>query len=73
MSLKTISISQPYITLTQVLKETGIIATGGQAKWFLQDNPVLVNQETEQRRGRKLYPGDTLEVLDQTFEIQKQV
>lgn len=73
MSLETIAITQPYITLTQALKETGIIATGGQAKWFLQDNPVLVNQEPEQRRGRKLYPGDTLEVAAQTFEIQAQV
>lgn len=72
VSLKTISISQPYITLTQVLKEEGIIGTGGQAKWFLQENSVLVNQESEQRRGRKLYPGDILQVLDQTFEIQKQ-
>ncbi|MFD1672094.1 S4 domain-containing protein YaaA [Agrilactobacillus yilanensis] len=73
MSLKTVVISQPYITLTQVLKEEGIIGTGGQAKWFLQENVVFVNHEAEQRRGRKLYPGDILEVLDQTFEIQKQV
>lgn len=70
--MKTIEITQPYITLTQALKEEGIIGTGGQAKWFLQENTVLVNQEAEARRGRKLYPGDTLEAAGQTFEIQKQ-
>lgn len=57
-----VSIATPYITLGQLLKEENIIATGGQAKWYLRENEVLVNQEHDDRRGRKLYPGDIVAV-----------
>jgi S4 domain protein YaaA len=53
-----VSIESAYITLGQLLKEENIISTGGQAKWYLRENEVLVNQEHDDRRGRKLYPGD---------------
>ncbi|QEA35467.1 S4 domain-containing protein YaaA [Weissella soli] len=53
-----VSIKTPFITLGQLLKEESIISTGGQAKWFLKENEVLVNEEHDDRRGRKLYPGD---------------
>lgn len=42
------------ITLGQFLKTEGIIESGGQAKWFLQDVEVLINGERETRRGKKL-------------------
>ena len=66
MARQEISIESDFITLGQVLKNEGIIATGGQAKWFLLEEKVLVNQEQETRRGRKLYPGDqvTIPALD---------
>lgn len=57
-------IQTPYITLGQVLKEASVIATGGQAKWYLRENTVLVNQEPDERRGRKLYPGDIVALPD---------
>ncbi|RNA68030.1 S4 domain-containing protein YaaA [Alteribacter keqinensis] len=53
-----VKIEGEYMTLGQLLKETGVIDTGGMAKWFLQENIVYVNDEEETRRGRKLYPGD---------------
>ena len=52
------------MTLGQRWKETAIIGSGGQAKWFLKETTVLVNGEPDDRRGRKLYPGDTIEVED---------
>lgn len=65
-----ISIHSPYITLGQFLKHAGIIDTGGQAKWFLQENTVKVNGELENRRGRKLVSGDTVEIENVgNFEI----
>ncbi|MBZ8172572.1 S4 domain-containing protein YaaA [Staphylococcus cohnii] len=42
------------ITLGQFLKTEGIIESGGQAKWFLQDFEVMINGEREMRRGKKL-------------------
>lgn len=57
------------ITLGQFLKAEGIISTGGQAKWYLQDNPVLLNGEEENRRGKKLHQDDLLEVEGETYKI----
>ncbi|MBL3530601.1 S4 domain-containing protein YaaA [Companilactobacillus zhachilii] len=59
-----------FITLGQLLKEMGVIETGGQAKWFLRENSVLLNGSPEDRRGKKLRVGDVVVVGDQTFEIE---
>lgn len=53
---------EEYITLNILLKIIGVISTGGMAKIYLQNNIVLVNKEKENRRGRKLYRGDIIEV-----------
>ena len=51
-----------FMTLNVLLKIEGIIETGGMAKIFLQENEVLVNGEPDNRRGRKLYPNDVVEI-----------
>lgn len=51
-----------YITLGQFLKITDIISSGGEAKSYLADAKILVNGEPDNRRGRKLYPNDTVQV-----------
>ena len=60
---------EQFITLGILLKIVGIIDTGGQAKYFLSENEVLVNGEIDNRRGRKLYHGDVVEVMNQSFII----
>ena len=60
---------EEYITLGVLLKIAGIIDTGGQAKYFLSKNVVLVNDEEDNRRGRKLYHGDKVQIQGQTFLI----
>ena len=60
---------EDFITLGILLKLAGIIDTGGQAKWFLSENAVLVNGEEENRRGRKLYHGDQILIQNQSFII----
>ncbi|MDC2829587.1 S4 domain-containing protein YaaA [Limosilactobacillus mucosae] len=59
---KKVAISSEFITLGQLLKEEGIIPTGGAAKWFLREHEVKVNGELEDRRGRKLRAGDQVEI-----------
>lgn len=61
---------EEFITLGQFLKAADIIQTGGQAKFFLQENEVLVNGEKENRRGRKLYPADLVVVKGREFKIK---
>lgn len=69
--MKKINISSEYITLGQFLKYIGIIDCGSYAKQFLMENLVLINNEQDQRRGRKIYPGDVVEVLKKQYEVNK--
>ncbi|WP_335871927.1 S4 domain-containing protein YaaA [Bacillus sp. 2205SS5-2] len=57
-----IQINTEYITLGQLLKMADLIQSGGMAKWFLSEYQVYVNGEQDQRRGRKLYPNDKIEI-----------
>lgn len=72
MSEKIIKIKEgeDYLTLNVLLKITGIISTGGQAKCYLQENEVYVNDILENRRGRKLYPGDFVKIEGIVYKVQ---
>ena len=72
MGAKTVKLrpNEEYITLQSLLKSTNTISTGGMAKIYLLENKVLVNGEPENRRGRKLYSGDLVELEDATFVIK---
>ena len=61
---------EEYITLQSLLKLVAVIPTGGMIKVFLEENAVLVNGERENRRGRKLYRGDVVEVENKAFIIK---
>ena len=58
-----------YITLQALLKETGIIQSGGAIKSFLSEYPVLFNGEPENRRGKKLRVNDRISLPDQGIKI----
>lgn len=72
MNQKTIELNpgEEYITLQSLLKLTSIISTGGMVKQFLEENVVLVNGTPENRRGRKLYSGDEIRVLNAVFRVK---
>ncbi len=69
--MKIIKIDTEYITLSQFLKLTDLIDTGGEAKYFLLENEVYLNTMLENRRGKKLYPGDKIKINDLKFVISK--
>ena len=58
-----------FITLQALLKEVGIIQSGGAIKSFLTDHQVFFNGELENRRGKKLRIGDVVSLPDQQLEI----
>ncbi|CQR51038.1 S4 domain-containing protein YaaA [Paenibacillus riograndensis] len=69
--MKKILIHSEYIKLDQFLKLSDCVSTGGMAKALLQEGYVQVNGEKEDRRGRKLYPGDKVKVQDNgVFEVE---
>lgn len=63
--MKKIPISSEFITLGQLLKFADVIQSGGETKYFLAVNRILVNNQAENRRGRKLYPGDIIDIKSQ--------
>lgn len=67
--MKEITIYSEYIKLEQFLKLADIVSSGGEAKIFLLNTKILVNKERENRRGRKLYKGDEIEVLGKVYKI----
>lgn len=60
--MEEIKISDDYIKLGQALKLAGIASSGVEAKFMIEDGIVMVNGETELRRGRKVRPGDLIDV-----------
>jgi len=67
--MKKFMINTEFITLGQFLKAENYISSGGQAKFFLFDNEVLLNQERRTERGKKLYSGDHVLVLGNEYLI----
>ena len=67
--MKEIKIYTEYVTLGQFLKLADIIQTGGEAKFFLSENRIIINGEEDDRRGRKLREGDVVEVLGKSYKI----
>ena len=55
-----IKIETEYITLGQFLKFADITSSGGMVKEILQEYQIFVNDVAENRRGKKLYPGDKI-------------
>lgn len=51
-----------YITLQALLKEVGVIQSGGAIKAFLAENDVFFNGELETRRGKKVRVGDQITI-----------
>lgn len=68
--IKFFAIKGEYITLGQFLKEESFISSGGQAKWYLRAKPVLLNGDSEKRRGKKLHAGDKLTVEGMQYEFR---
>ncbi|MFW5888922.1 MAG: S4 domain-containing protein YaaA [Bacillota bacterium] len=69
--MEEINIKSEYITLGQLLKLISLVSSGGEVKFFLKNNKVLVNDELEKRRGKKLYPDDKITVLNEDYLIVK--
>lgn len=69
--MEEIFIYTDFVTLGQFLKLANLIQTGGEAKEFLSNHEILVDGELDNRRGRKLYDGMVISLLNKKFVIRK--
>lgn len=68
--MQEISIHTPFIKLDQLLKFAGVAEDGALAKELIWQGCVSVDGETEQQRGKKIYPGAVVRVLAEGLDAQ---
>ena len=59
--MEIIHLKDDFIKLGQALKAAGLVESGVDAKFIIQDGLVKVNGHVELQRGKKLYNGDIVE------------
>jgi len=64
-----IKINTEIIKLDAFLKWAAIVSSGSEAKIYIQDGLVKVNNEICTQRGKKLKVGDKVNFEDSDFEI----
>lgn len=69
MEIIKVKITDEYITLGQFIKIVDLVSSGGQVKMFLLSNEIKVNNELENRRGKKLYIGDHITIFNKEYVI----
>lgn len=68
--METIKLRDEYIKLGQVLKAAGLVESGVDAKYAIEDGLVKVNGQTEYQRGKKLRDGDVVDYNGETIRIK---
>lgn len=68
--METIRIETEFIRLDALLKLSGVVDTGGQAKFIIQSGEVSVNGEPCLMRGKKLRSGDAVEYAGKRFQVE---
>ena len=69
--MEIIKLREDYIQLGQALKAAGLVQSGVDAKYAIEDGLVSVNGEAAFQRGKKLVDGDIVTYDGQTIKITK--
>jgi ribosome-associated protein len=68
--MQKVKIDTEYIKLEQMMKFSGIVGSGSDAKVLIANGEVSVNGNTELQRGKKLRAGDIVEFEGQSYIIE---
>lgn len=68
--MQVIKLREDFIKLGQALKAAGLVESGVDAKFVIQDGLVKVNGSIETQRGKKLVAGDIVEFDGEEIKIQ---
>lgn len=69
--MEIIKLREDYIKLGQALKAAGLVDSGVDAKFVIQDGLVKVNDKIETQRGKKLVDGDIVAYKNEQIRIEK--
>ena len=70
MQKQNVTITTEFIKLDALLKFAGVMETGGEAKEAVQTGEVKVNGEVCTMRGKKIRPGDVVELSGVQLTVQ---
>ncbi|MBU4690443.1 RNA-binding S4 domain-containing protein [Mycoplasma sp. ES3157-GEN-MYC] len=65
-------INNGFITIGQLLKKVGLIDTGGQAKYYLENNKIKINDKTPIGRNTKVFAGDVVWVNNLIYYVKEE-
>ena len=68
-AMENIIITTEFIKLQDLLKFANLVSTGGEAKIIIQEGEVKVNGEVCTMRGKKIRPGDIVELGGQQLAV----
>ena len=68
-AMENIIITTEFIKLQDLLKFANLVSTGGEAKIIIQKGEVKVNGEVCTMRGKKIRPGDIVELGGQQLTV----
>lgn len=60
--MREVKIKTEFIKLDQLLKYADISQSGGESKVYIKNEEVRLNGKIETQRGKKIRPGDLIEV-----------
>lgn len=69
--MEKIKIETEFIKLDALLKFAVLVGSGGEAKTVIADGMVSVNGEVCTMRGKKIRPGDTVELAGNTLVVEQ--
>ncbi|CCK78836.1 uncharacterized RNA-binding S4 domain protein [Desulfobacula toluolica Tol2] len=72
MEKRVVNIKTEFVELYKILKFENLAASGGEAKYLINDGFVRVNGSVETRKRKKIVPGDIIETGGVIIEIHMQ-
>ncbi len=68
--MKEVEITKEPVELYKILKFEGLVPSGGEAKFVIEDGQVIVNGAVETRKRKKIVTGDIIEFSNEKFCIR---
>ena len=70
MKTLTLRAGEDFIKLGQLLKAAGLVDTGADAKYAVEEGKVLVNGEVCTMRGKKIHSGDIVSYMGEEIAVK---
>ncbi|WP_162164066.1 RNA-binding S4 domain-containing protein [Acholeplasma hippikon] len=67
--MEVFKIEGEFITISQLLKVLSYIGSGGETKFFLFDNTVLLNDVQITEKKKKIFPGDIVTITNKQYKM----